>query len=359
MTTNVTSQQLKIALLLGSLKGAGAEKTLLTLAETFASKGHQVLLLTLNDYSDYQTTNNIERRTLDGKNRREQQKSLKEITRQFSTLLFITSKPDYYDHGVATLRLCSVHITPTAWLTNKKERPIKHFFQVQKLKSRYRNKHLIALSDGIRHDLIENLGCKAENINVIPNPYDFDEIFQMASSQKAIPEYEYIIYVASFIDRKRHSDLLNAFAKLKNQKIRLLLVGKGERESELREQAKRLDISERVVFHGWDSNPYRLIRNSRLSILASEAEGLPRVVVESLILNTPVVSTDCPSGPNEVLTGELSRFLVPVGNINGMAKAMEEALTDYPDIRTLDMSRFSASSVADQYIAMAKSKISI
>lgn len=352
-----TSQPLNIVLLLGSLKGAGAEKTLLTLAETFASLGHRVLLLTLSDYSDYRITDNIERRTLSGINKRQQQSSLGQITANFDTYLFITSKPDYYQHGNARLKLCSVHITPTAWLIDRTQRPFKHFFQRLKLKQRYRNKQLIALSEGIRHDLVVNLGCKPEQVDVIPNPYNIDEIRQMGSEQQQLPEGEYIIYVASFITRKRHTDLLRAFARIENKQIKLLLVGKGEKEATLRQLAEKLNIADRIIFQGWESNPYRLIRNARLSILASEAEGLPRVVVESLLLGTPVVSTDCPSGPNEILTGEFAQYLVPVGDVIAMAAAMQSALVHYPNIIGLELDRFSAHAVAEHYIELAHNKI--
>lgn len=342
---------MNIGVLLGSLNGAGAEKTLLTLAEEFAVAGHQVTLFTLSAHKDYTPSSQIEHCVLAQGSRKQQNRSLQSETSRRQLDLFITSKPHYFDYGNARHKLCSVHITPTAWLVDRQQHPIKHFFQRLRLQRRYRKKQLIALSQGIRDDLIGQLGCQPESIHVIPNPYRVEEIRDAAAQPGPLPDAPYIVYVAALNKRKRQSDLLEAFSRISSQSHQLVLVGKGDQEQALRDQAMRLGLQERVIFWGWDSNPYRLIRHADLSMLASEAEGLPRVLVESLIIGTPVVSTDCPSGPSEVLTGELARYLVPVGDIDAMTTAINQVLAN-PEPTQFDYQRFRADVVADQYLKL-------
>jgi glycosyltransferase involved in cell wall biosynthesis len=159
---------------------------------------------------------------------------------------------------------------------------------------------------------------------------------------------DYIVYVAALIPRKRHADLFQAFSKIQNKKTKLVLVGKGRLQDSLESLAKQLKIEDRVVFWPWDPNPYRLIKNARLSVLASEAEGLPRVLIESIIIGTTVVSKDCPSGPNEVLLGANAKYLVPVGDVDKLRLAMNDILARKQQ-QIFDLKRFDATKVAMAY----------
>lgn len=343
----------KIGFLLGSLSGAGAEKTIMTLATGIANEGYKVDLYLLKDSGDYSVPKNINIIIIEGK-KSKQKKLLSErtITEQYA--LFITSRAEFYDYIKTVNKYCSVHITPTAWIDNPAWQKWKTWRKTQKLSKKFAKKRLVALSQGIKDDLVDNLKCHSKNVTIINNPFDLSKIKLDAEVTGDIPSDDYIIYVASFIKRKRHADLLNAFAKLNNKSINLLLLGKGELESDIKELASTLNVLDRIIFWGWDENPYRLIHNAKVSILASEAEGLPRVVVESLALSTPVVSTDCPSGPKEVLVNELKPFLVPVGDVDKMSSAIELAIKDYPVIKDSITERFDAKKIVAKYIDLVR-----
>ncbi|WP_430460507.1 glycosyltransferase [Thalassolituus sp. LLYu03] len=350
---STAQQNYRIGALLGSLNGAGAEKTILTLCTEFARLGHQVDLVTLTAHADYPLPDNLRQIVLSTSNKKKARPELTRVTQEGNYDFFVTSKPEFYDAIQAKKKVCSVHITPTAWITDPKWRFLKRASKVLRLRRRFRNKQLIALSQGIKDDLVNNLGCRPANISVIPNPYQIDEIRSQAALDGPLPEGEYIVYVASLNKRKRQQDLIRAFQMMNAQNLKLVLIGKGNDEQRLRSLCDQLGLQDRVQFWGWDANPYRLIRNAQLSMLASEAEGLPRVLVESLIIGTPVVSTDCPSGPKEVLTGELRPYLIKVGDIKGMSAAMTKALTQYPDLSTFDGNRYAVESVARQYLELA------
>jgi glycosyltransferase involved in cell wall biosynthesis len=339
----------KIGFLLGSLSGAGAEKTIVTLATGLAAEGYDVDLYLLKDSGDYSTPTGINIIVIDGK-KHKQQHQLRHRTKEIDYSLFVTSRAEFYDYVKTQNKYCSVHITPTAWIDNPAWQKWKTWRKIRKLSNKFSKKRLIALSQGIKTDLVDNLKCKEENISIINNPFDLNKIRSASLVTGDIPADDYIIYVASFIKRKRHADLLHAFSIIDNKDIKLLLLGKGELEKDIITLAKNLGIFDRIIFWGWDENPYRLIHNAKVSILASEAEGLPRVVVESLALSTPVVSTDCPSGPREVLLGEFAPFLVNVGDTTGLSNGITRALNNYPIITDDLTKRFDTSNIIKQYI---------
>jgi glycosyltransferase involved in cell wall biosynthesis len=343
----------KIGLLAGSLKGAGGEKTILTLAEALAQQGCQVDLYLLNQQADYTAAENVNLIQLPGKHKREKKRQLGKRSRAAGYQLFVTSRPDFYDYAHAENTFASVHITPYAWLKNEKKSRLSKYLKYLRIKKKFNHKQLIALSQGIKDDLVNNLGCRENDITVINNPFDTDTIFNAAQEAGNLPPNPYMVYIAALIPRKRHKDLILAYKELDTD-LDLVLVGKGPLEHELKSLVNELGLSDRIIFWGWDPNPYRLIKNARLSLLTSEAEGLPRVLIESLLLGVPVVSTDCPSGPNEVMTGELRQYLIPVGDINGLTKAMQSALGGYPEFSNLNLERFSSKQVALRYLELIK-----
>ena len=343
----------KVALLLNSLNGAGAQKTLLTLAEKLFGKGISVdCYIVHENKNDYKVRDGIGVIYMKGANEAQKCVFLNERTSGCDYDLFITCQPEYYSAAVAGKKYCSVHHTPGSW----NDRPFWKFLEQRKYMQRdreyYQGKNLIALSDGIKQDLVENLHCKPQSIKVINNPFDISAIRDKAENNQNIPDFPYVIYVASLSERKRHEDLFRAFARIRNGEIKLVLVGKGSNERRLKKLAAKLGITERIIFWGWDANPYRLVKNARLAVLASRAEGLPRVVVEAMALRTPVVSTDCRSGPREVLTGQFERFLVPVGGVAAMADAINRALENYPEIPDDFVARFDGDYIAEQYVGL-------
>jgi len=344
----------KIGFLLGSLAGAGAEKTVLTLATKLSDRGHDVHLFVLKDVQDYKAESDLNIHIVQSDSS-DLNQGLEKASHAAGELdLFVTSRAEFYDVVQAKKHFCSVHITPTAWL-KKRSLPFrwKTYVQKLKLKKKFANKNLIALSEGIKSDLVENLGVDAKHVTVINNPFDIEKIHTEANAEltEAATLGDYIVYVAAMIPRKRHEDLFRAFSQIKKQDIKLVLVGKGLLKSQLEKLAKELGIEDRVVFWPWDPNPYRLIKNAKLSVLVSEAEGLPRVLIESIIIGTPVVSTDCPSGPNEVLINQNAKYLVPIGDVNKLSQIIDTVLEE-SSIQVFKTARFDALEVAKRYEAL-------
>ena len=108
---------------------------------------------------------------------------------------------------------------------------------------------------------------------------------------------------------------------------------------------------------GFQQNPYAWIKGADALVLSSDYEGLPTVLIEALILGTPVVSTDCTHGPKEILTGNLAKYLVPTNNPEALTQAIESVLNDKPEVVDAEiLSKISSTQVAENYLALAQNR---
>ena len=132
---------------------------------------------------------------------------------------------------------------------------------------------------------------------------------------------------------------------------RLILLGDGSQRKDLTALVRRLDLEDRVSMPGWVDNPYAFMARASLFVTSSRMEGLPGVLIEALACGCPCVSTDCPSGPAEILEGGRIGRLVPIGDVEALAEAMRLTLEDPPP-RTLLLKRaeyFSAENSVAMY----------
>jgi len=230
----------------------------------------------------------------------------------------------------------------------------------RKFRSIYSGRDIITVSNALHDDIINKVGVKPRSIKTIYNPFNFKLLNIKASESADFPGEPYILYAARIENRKNQELLIRAYHKA-NPKHLLVLIGGTYTESDKRELLmlknliQSLDISDKVIFAGFQSNPYPWIKNASLFAMSSNSEGLPTVLIESLILNTPVVSTDCPTGPSEILTGEFAQFLSPVGDIEALAKNITSAISNYPEIDEKIISKYHHLGVAKQYIEYATS----
>ena len=167
------------------------------------------------------------------------------------------------------------------------------------------------------------------------------------------PSGKRILTVGSFKDVKNYPLLFRAFAKLDDKELKLMLLGQGRNESLLRELSTNLGIADRVIFAGFHTDPSPFYATAALFVLSSDYEGFGNVIVEALSFGVPVVSTDCPSGPAEILNNGEFGLLTPVGDADALAQAMQRALlTDWNREALKARSRdFSPDKAASRYLA--------
>jgi len=203
---------------------------------------------------------------------------------------------------------------------------------------------LLANSYAMQTDLIENFKIKTP-VRVIYNPVDLNFIRTHVCEEPDFifdKKYFHFINVGGFRKEKNHLLLLQAFFILKNLPCKLLIVGGGIMDAELKQKAADLGIDDKVIFCGWDNNPFKYVSRSDCFVLSSDVEGLPNVLIEALACGKAVISTDCSSGPRELLApatdlhhraivdyevGEYG-ILTPVNDIKSLAASMKRMYED-------------------------------
>ena len=146
--------------------------------------------------------------------------------------------------------------------------------------------------------------------------------------------------------------MIRAFQKLSIvQPARLILLGDGSERKNLTALVRELDLEDRVSMPGWVDNPYAFMARASLFAISSRMEGLSNVLIEALACGCPCVSTDCPSGPAELLEGGRIGRLVPIGDVEALTEAMRLTIENPPP-RTLLLKRaeyFSAENAVAMY----------
>lgn len=217
--------------------------------------------------------------------------------------------------------------------------------------------HCIAVSRGVAESMGKLAHFPLHKITVIHNPVralpeptelELQDIEQLWH----IPRGYRIVTVGTLKKEKNQALLLKAFAQLPFTDSRLMLVGKGYLEENLRVLVHQLGIADRVIFAGFHPNPTVFYKTSDLFVLSSDYEGLANVIIEALSCGLPVVSTDCPSGPREILVDGKYGTLVPVGDPNALAKAITETLMNPPNPKFLKQraADFSVEKIGQQYL---------
>jgi glycosyltransferase involved in cell wall biosynthesis len=219
---------------------------------------------------------------------------------------------------------------------------------------------IVAVSEGVADELAHYTGLARERISVIYNPVVTPAVYERAREPVTHPWFverdrPVILGVGRLADMKDFSTLLRAFARLRaGRAARLVILGEGKRRRALEALVKELGVAEDVDLPGWAGNPYPFMANADLFALSSRGEGLPNALLEAMAVGCPVVSTDCPSGPREILDGGRYGPLVAVGDDAGLARAMAETL-DAPPARNVLMERaamFSQERSADAHLAL-------
>ena len=220
---------------------------------------------------------------------------------------------------------------------------------------------LVFVSHGAQQTLQGLMPLREERLSVIHNP--LNPLHLEAQAAAPLPEWagfmeeRPVVLGAGRLTRQKGFDLLiQAHARLRAQGLRhdLLILGEGEARPELRALAERLGVEESVHLPGHVVNPYPFMRRAAAFALSSRYEGFANVVTEALACGAPVVATDCPSGPAEILTGragERPGLLVPVNDPGALAAGLATVLTDEALARRLrDLGRARALDFAPERV---------
>ncbi len=201
---------------------------------------------------------------------------------------------------------------------------------------------IVAVSVGVADDTAAISGVPREAISVIRNPVITPELAAEAAQPCTHPWLEAgeppVIVGAGRLQRQKDfPTLIRAFARVRaGRTCRLVILGEGAERQRLESLITGLGLTASVDLPGFQANPYPLLARAALFALSSAWEGSPNVLTEAMALGVPVVSTDCPSGPSELLDGGRYGSLVPVGDVDALAAAMTRTLDDHPTPAVLE-----------------------
>ena len=191
--------------------------------------------------------------------------------------------------------------------------------------------YVVGVSEGVVDDLARFTSLPAEKLKVVFNPIVTPDLKERAKEPVEHPWFsdgsKVFIAVGRLRPQKDFRTLLQAFSRVRaTRPARLLILGEGPERSELEDLVRELDIADDVSLPGSVENPYAYLSRAVAFVLSSRWEGLPTVLIEALACGLPVIATDCPSGPKEILAGGRYGKLVRVNAVEDLAAAMEAAL---------------------------------
>lgn len=217
----------------------------------------------------------------------------------------------------------------------------------------------VCVSSGVAADIADLSGLRPDAFDVIHNPVTSRseptaDAIHKVEALWSIPNGARIVTVGSMKAQKNHPLLLRAFARLDRPEARLMFVGDGIGRGDLLSLARELGVADRVILAGFQSDPTPFYKTADLFVLSSDYEGFGNVIVEAMACGTPVVSTDCPSGPSEILEGDRYGTLVPPRDPLALTKAIEAALDrsfDKDELRARAV-EFSPEIAAQKYLKL-------
>ncbi len=357
---------MKFTLLTTNLAGGGAEKALAKIASGLAARGHEVDFVVCEDMGLHAANHAppagcrfhaLATRAGHGwLGKRRMAWRLRRLMASRAHDLLVSTLPFADEVAVlarAPRHVCRIANTLSAEIARlpagKAQRRTKRYREL------YGARRLVAVSQGVATDLQTLFSVDRKQLRVIANPFDFGGIRALAAEPcPTRPGEPYLLHVGRFAAQKRHDLLLAAFARAGLPQQMVLLTPPDARLDALIAQA---GLKRRVTIADFQANPYPWMAGADLLVLCSDHEGLPNVLIEALACGTRVISTDCPSGPREILRGELARGLVPCGDAEALTQAMRDTLAGpKPDADAVAtaLAPYGAEQALDAWEALAR-----
>ena len=359
-------KNIDITIFLSSFVGGGAERVLLQLCDHFCDRGLTIDLIVVNDRGPLETL--VPRRARFIKF--DCVKPSKAIIKLTNYLIktkprAILSALTHANIACAIahqLSMTSCKLVLSERINIKKDlldrcSPIDRFITEKLIQILYKRADaIVAVSKGVEESIKILSNSKLKNTTSIYNPIDTKKIIILSRERITLPwedSLPIIISSGRITFQKNFQCLLKAFSIMRKRiPSHLIILGKGEQHQEIVHTTETLKIKNDVWLPGYCHNPYPYMAQSKLYVLPSRFEGLPNVLLEALALGIPIISTNCPSGPEEILAHGKYGRLVPVDDPVSMAEAMEKSLSgNHPEFDQAEaLHRFQPELIVDQYL---------
>jgi len=327
----------RLGIFLPSLRGGGAERVMVNLARGFVERGLQVDLVLAKAEGPYLSQVPQSVRVVDLRSkqvlyslpglvrylRRERPKALLSAMDHANVVALWAKRLA----GVPAHAVVSVHSTTS--IATKRAKNMRGRMMPLFIRKFYPwADAVVAVSKGVAEDLLEIAYLPKEKIRVIYNPVITPDLFAKAEEPVDHPwfrpgEPPAILGIGRLTEAKDFPTLIRAFALVrKRRSARLMILGEGEERPKLEALVRKLGLENDVALPGFVDNPYKYMKRAAVFVLSSRWEGFGNVLVEAMACGCPVISTDCQSGPAEILEGGRWGQLVPVGDVQRMAESI-------------------------------------
>ena len=361
----------RLILFLPSIEGGGVEKNFFIISNFLITKIKKIYLISL---SKKKIPNNSKIKLIDFKYNSYFPETriikillglyilIKEIIRDPNLVVFSFQANLY---AILVCKIFSIKIiirsnsSPSGWSTNIVKKNIFKFF------FKYPN-YIIVNSNDFKKQIKKNFDV---NSVFIPNPLNKLEIIKKSKIKLSTTPYKRknslkLISLGRLVDQKDHITILKAIRLIHLEiDIELLIIGRGNKKGMLNEFIKNNNLQKNVKIINFKSNPFPYIKISDIMILASKYEGLPNVLLEGLTLKKPIISSDCPTGPREILSNGKSGILFNIGDYRDLSKKIRLMKNNYK--KFLNMAKFGETKLdrynkkknLDKYFELVKKNI--
>lgn len=345
---NATKKSGKKALfMINSLSNGGAERVCINMANELVDEGYKVDFILLGSNKENEKTYEINKDIQIYNLQINEKNKIKKIFKIFNSIGkvddYILKQESDEKYSLITSHLPMSNILTRFSIINKRCLYVFHtrMSSYDKIGSKktfkmlihliFNNRKIVAVSEGVRKECIKKYCLQEQNIGTIYNPVDEEKVLEKAQENIEGIDGRYILQVGRFNSAKRQDRMVDVFYRGKFYKdYKLVFCGTGKLENNIKKQVKELGITDSVVFLGWQSNVYKWMKNAAVLVSTSDCEAFPMNLIEAAICGTKIVSSNCEFGPNEILKGKFSEFLVETQNIEQYIEKIKLALKDYP-----------------------------
>ena len=367
------ARQYRVALFIPSFSGGGAERVFLTLAEGFLNCGVSVDFVVANDTGPLRDQLHPGIRLINLHRTRMLScfKPLKEYLKEESPDVLITAMAHTSlvtlitkkIFGLSTPVILTEHSTMSLNATQSPNIIRERLVPVLARWLYPSAEKVVAVSQGVATDLEKILRLPPEKIQVIYNPINLEEITRKSKEDTGHPYFStngipVIVSAGRLNHAKDFPTLIKAFASLREQmEARLIILGEGTERDNLVKLVSDMGLQSSISMPGFQPNPYSYFKNASVFALSSIYEGFSMVIIEALACGTAVVSTNCPSGPSEILNNDCYGMLVPPGSPLELAEALILQLQRTPDVEALKKRAqdFSVEKSIENYLEIVRS----
>lgn len=359
----------KIALFLPNLWGGGAERAMVNLAAGFAEQGHVVDLVVCSADRDYlyeldHRVRLVELGTrrvatslpkLIGYLRREKPSAMLSTQRHANVIALIAG---------SILRVRTrIIVRDNQSLVGVVVRQKLRWMRFVGLLARYwysKADGIVAVSADLKRQIIDEMSVPPDKIAVIYNPIRLDTIERLAKEPTdhdwlENPTAPVLLSIGRLDHGKDFASLIRAFHLIRGgMQAKLLILGEGPLRRKLIRLVESLELNDDIDLPGFVTNPFSYLARADVFVLSSLWEGLPNVMLEALAVGTPIVATDCETGPREILRNGRDGILVPVGDPAALAEGIRKSLliTTREPVASESLQRFNFRVVIDQYLQL-------